>query len=113
MCGGYSTLARNAKTQGSSPGPGVWGGQRLVENVEGGEVAVFEELEGGAATCRHVGDFVGEVHLFDGGGGVAAADDGGGAFARDVGDGLGDGLGAGGEGFLFEDAHGAVPDDGF
>jgi hypothetical protein len=57
-----------------------------------------------------VGDLVGYAGLVDCGYGVSSADDGGGVAV--VGYGVGDGVGALGEGGHLKDAHGAVPDDG-
>ena len=57
-----------------------------------------------------MGDFGGDAGLLDGCYGVSSADDGGGVGV--AGYGVGDGVGALGEGGHLEDAHGAVPDDG-
>ena len=60
-----------------------------------------------------MGDFVGDAEFFGGGGGVAASDDRDGTCCGGGGDGGGHGFRAFGKFFEFEDAGGAVPDDGF
>mmetsp|Transcript_22844 Transcript_22844/g.70879 ORF Transcript_22844/g.70879 Transcript_22844/m.70879 type:complete len:245 (-) Transcript_22844:735-1469(-) len=76
------------------------------------ERGAAEELERGAAAGAHVRHLGGDAHLLDGGDGVAAADDAGAAGAGELGELGGDGERALGEGIKFEDAEGAVPDDG-
>src|SRR5882757_7580667 len=70
----------------------------------------FEEFEAGSSAGGDVGDLRGDAGLMDGGYGVSSSDDSGGVGV--VGYGVGDGVGALGEGGHLEDAHGAVPDDG-
>ena len=55
---------------------------------------------------------VGDTHLFHGSHGVTAADDRAAALGAQVGQGVGDAVGAGGELVELEHAHGAVPDHG-
>ena len=83
----------------------------LGEGGDSGEGFALEELEGGTAAGGDVGDAVGDAGFVDRRDGISAADDGGGVVVG--GDGFGDGVGAGGEGGELEDAHRAVPDDGF
>src|SRR5271155_1484434 len=66
------------------------------ERGDPGKDLALKELEAGSAAGGDVGDVGGDAGLLDGRDGVAAADDGGGvAIGRD---GLGDGVGAVGEG---------------
>ena len=60
-----------------------------------------------------MGHLLGYTHLFHGCHGVATADDRAAALAAQVGQGVGDAVGAGGKLVELEHAHGAVPDHGF
>ncbi len=73
----------------------------------------FEEFEAGAAAGAHEGNLLAKSGLVQGFDAVASADDALGAGLSRVRDGAGDGVGAGGELFVLEEAHGAVPEDGF
>ena len=85
----------------------------LAESRDSWEGFAFEEFEGGASAGGAMGDFVGDTEFFGGGGGVAASDDGDGPCCGGGGDGGSHGFRAFGKFFEFEDAGGAVPDDGF
>src|SRR5580704_1003062 len=80
------------------------------ERFDAGEFLAFKEFKRRAAASGDVSDFVGYSGGVDGGYGIASAYDGNSAAV--VGDGVGDFESAFGEGRDFEDAHGAVPDDG-
>jgi hypothetical protein len=80
------------------------------EGFDAGEFFAFQKFQRCAAAGGDVSDFVGDAGRMDGGYGVAAADDGNGTTV--FGYGLGDLEGAFGERGDFEDAHGAVPNDG-
>ena len=88
----------------------IWWLSLVGQGFYAGEFFAFQEFEAGAAACRDMGDFVGYSCLVDGAYAVAAADDADGCGV--CGDCLSDGVGADGEGGEFEDAGGAVPEDG-
>src|SRR5262245_34475659 len=77
----------------------------LPKGGEAGEVAELEQLEGRAAARGDVVDVVDEAELRQRGRRVTASHDG---ERLRVGDGLGDGTGAGGEALVLEHAHRAV-----
>lgn len=82
----------------------------IAKGFDAGEVFAFDEFEGGTAAGGDVGDFVIETELTDGSCGVTAADN---SDAFGFGQSVGDGDGAGGITRIFENTHGAIPEDGF
>ncbi len=81
----------------------------LLQDLESGQLFAFEHFQEGAAAGGDVADAVGDAVFGNRRQGIAAARDGEG---RAAGDGLGQHLGAVGEGVELEHAHRAVPDDG-
>src|SRR5215469_14551727 len=81
-------------------------GQRLYA----GQLLAFQEFERRAATGGDMSDLVGDVGCFHGCDGITATNDRDGAAV--VGNRVSDLEGAFGKSRDFEDAHGAIPDDG-